>query len=138
MELLQVCIWIKCIHCTLGTHIEIVTDHTPLVPIYKNIFKPKQLHVNNHKNKLLSFQYNVIHQPGRLTPCDYGSQYPLVQEFTQTEVESWCIEDGSDILVNRLLEDNMPKAVTLKILRKETSSDEDDGVLYIYCLWEPM
>jgi len=48
---------------TLGTHIEIVTDHAPLVPIYNNVSKPKQLCVN--KNKLLSFQYNVIHQPGR-------------------------------------------------------------------------
>jgi len=50
---------------------------------------------------------------------------PLVQEFTQAKVESWCIEDGSDILANRVLEDNLPKAVTLNILQKETSSDKE-------------
>jgi len=47
---------------TIGTHIEVVTDHNPLVPIYGDKSKPKQLRVNNHKTKLLPFQYNVIYQ----------------------------------------------------------------------------
>ena len=61
---------------TMGTHIEVVTDHKPLVPIYNDKLKPKQLRVNNHKTKLLPFQYNVIYQPGKSTPCDYGSRHP--------------------------------------------------------------
>ena len=32
---------------TLGTDLEVVTDHEPLVPIYNNPNKPKQ-HVDRH------------------------------------------------------------------------------------------
>ena len=46
----------------LGTNIEVVTDHAPLLPLYNSSSKPKQLHVNRHKNKLLSFQYHAKHE----------------------------------------------------------------------------
>lgn len=45
--------------CTLVIHIEVVTDHAPLLTIYSSSFKPKQLYVSNQKNKLLSFQNHV-------------------------------------------------------------------------------
>ena len=61
---------------TLRTFIEVVTDHAPLVPIYNNQRKPKQLRIDRHRTKLLPFQYKVIHEPGKDTPSDYGSQHP--------------------------------------------------------------
>ena len=44
---------------TLGTHIEVATDHEPLIPIYSSSKKPNQLRVDSHRKKLLSFIYAV-------------------------------------------------------------------------------
>ena len=55
---------------TLGTHIEVVTDHAPLLPAYNTLNKPKQLKVDWHCTKLSPFQYNVVYEPGIMTPCD--------------------------------------------------------------------
>ena len=58
---------------TLGTKVEVVTDHEPLVPIYNSAQKPKQLRVNSHRIKLLPFEYRSTYEPRKTTPCDYGS-----------------------------------------------------------------
>ena len=49
---------------TLGTHVEVVTDHEPLIPIYSSSQKPTQIRVNSHCTKLLPFDYNVVYEPG--------------------------------------------------------------------------
>ena len=63
---------------TLGTHVEVVTDHEPLIPIYSDegSSKERPLRVDSHRRKLLPFDYNVIYQPGKESPCDYGSRHP--------------------------------------------------------------
>ena len=61
---------------TLGTHIEVVTDHAAVLPAYNAPNKPKQLRVDRHCTKLLPFRYNVVYEPGKITPCDYGLRYP--------------------------------------------------------------
>ena len=53
---------------TLGTHIEVVTDHAPLLPAYNAPNKPKQLRVDQHHTKLLPFRYNIVYEPGKITP----------------------------------------------------------------------
>ena len=58
---------------TLGTKVEVVTDHEPLIPIYNSAQKPKQLRVNSHRIKLLPFEYRSTYEPRKTTPCDYGS-----------------------------------------------------------------
>ena len=110
---------------TLGTHVEIINDHAPLIPIYNGSAKPKQLRVNSHKTKLLPFQYKLIYEPGKLTPCDYGSRHPPQQKFSQEEIASWCIQEGTDIYVNRLMESKLPQALTLDMLQKATAADKE-------------
>ena len=58
---------------TLGTEIEVVTDHKPLLPAYDSPGKPKQLRVDRHRTKLLPFRYSLTYEPGETTPSDYGS-----------------------------------------------------------------
>ena len=116
---------------TLGTHVETVTDHEPLVPVYNLPTKPKQLRVDRHRTKLLPFSDNVIYEPGSKTPCDYGSRHPPDQKvFSQKEIDDWCIEYGTDIYVNRVIEDILPSAITLSMVRSETAGDGDSA---IYC-----
>ena len=40
---------------TLGTQVEVFTDHKPRIPTYNDPRKPKQLHVDRHHTKLLPF-----------------------------------------------------------------------------------
>ena len=117
---------------TLGTHVEVVTDHAPLIPIYNASSKPKQLRVDRHRTKLLPFSYNVVYEEGAKTPCDYGSRHTKPRDFTEEQIENWCIETGTDIFVNRIIEDSLPIAVTLDMVRSETKLDEDMQLLSKY------
>ena len=119
---------------TMGTHIEVVTDHEPLVSIYNVMTKPKQLRVDRHRTKLLPFSYHVIYEKGSKTPCDYGSRHPRKTEFSEGEIADWCIETGTDIFVNRVLEDSLPSAITLDMVKNETNQDKDMILLRKYVL----
>lgn len=68
-------------------------------------------------------------ESGRLTLCDNGSRQPLKREFMQDKVESLCIEERKDILINHLLENRIPKAVIINSLQKKTLVDEELQVL---------
>ena len=108
---------------TLGTYVEVVNDHKPLVSIYGSKCKPKQLRVDRHRTKLLPFNYNVTYEEGTKTPCDYGSRHPPEAKFTLQQINDWSIEDGDEIHVNRLIEANIPQAITLDKLKQETAKD---------------
>ena len=116
---------------TMGTHIEVVTDHQPLVSIYNAASKPKQLRVDRHRTKLLPFSYNVVFEEGAKTPCDYGSRHPKKADFSEKQIVDWCVETGTDIFVNRVLEDSLPSAITLDMVKKESELDEDLKELHI-------
>ena len=109
---------------TLGAQIEVVTDHEPLIPIYSSSKKPKHLHVDSHRVKMLPFEYNVVFEPGKTNPCDYGSRHPEKHEFTQCQIEEWCIDEGKDIHVNRLIEEMLPQAMTKDMVAKATAADK--------------
>ena len=118
---------------TLGTHVQVVTDHQPLIPIYNSPNKPKQLHVDRHRTKLLPFQYDVVYEPGKETPCDYGSCHPPeCAKFNEQQIKEWWIETGTDIYVNRVLEEILPQAITLQILRRASSKDKMLQLLISY------
>ena len=112
---------------TVGTHVEVVTDHDPLLPIYTpNSTKQRPLRVDSHRTKLLAFDYHVIYQPGKETPCDYGSRHPPeMAQFSEKEKEEWCIESEDDIYVNRIIEDLLPHAIPLILMQKETQEDAE-------------
>ena len=115
---------------TSGGHIEIVTDHEPLLSAYSDSSNLKQLRVDRHRTKLLSFQYNLVYEPGKDTPCDYGSRHPPKSDFSQQEIDDWCIEVGDDIYVNRVIEDSLPCAITVDMIKKEIVNDKDMKLLY--------
>ena len=108
---------------TLGTKVEVVTDHKPLIPIYQGAARPRQLRVDRHRTKLLPFSFNIVHEPGTTSPCDYGSRHPAAHTLTAKEIEEWGVETGTEIYVNRVIEDNIPDAISLEELKKETSQD---------------
>ena len=117
---------------TLGTKVEVVTDHEPLIPIYNSAQKPKQLRVNSHRIKLLPFEYHLTYEPGKTTPCDYGSRHPEQHSFTDEKIKEWCIDEGNDINVNRMIEESLPHALTIKMLQKATKEDSNLQQLVLF------
>ena len=114
---------------TPRTQTEVVTDHASLLPAYNAPNKPKQLRVARHHTKLLPFQYNVVYEPRKMTddyPCDYGSRHPPPNtDFTEEERVDWAIEDETDIFINRVIQDQLPQAIILEILRATMATDPD-------------
>ena len=109
---------------TLGTHIEVVNDHKPLLPMYQCKGKKGNLRVDRHRFKLLPFDYTVVYEPGETSPCDYGSRHPPKQNFSAQQIEDWGIETGNEILVNRVLEESIPTAMGIDRIKAETAKDK--------------
>ena len=124
---------------TLGAMTEVVTDHKPLVNIYNDPGKPKQLRLDRHRTKLLPYQYHVIYEPGSKTPCDYGSRHPQIHAYSDEITKAWGVENGKDIYVNRIIDDLLPKAVTIPMIQTELRKDQilldlkEDIVINKYC-----
>ena len=111
---------------TLGTYIEVVTDCAPLPPLYNAPNKPKQLRVDQHRTKLLLFCYNIVYEPGKMTPCDYDSRHPPPNtNLIEEERVDWAIEDETDIFVNCVIQDQLPQTIILEILRAAMATDPD-------------
>ena len=110
---------------TLGTDVEIVTDHKPLIPIYNATSRPKNLRIDRHRTKLLPFTYSIIHEPGVNSPCDYGSRHPPNKTLSTQEINEWQVENDEDIFVNRVIEDTLSHAVSMNELREESKNDPE-------------
>ena len=108
---------------TLGTKVEVVTDHKPLLPIYSKSSRPRQLRVDRHRMKLLPYNYTVTYEPGTKSPCDYGSRHTPTLELNSDLVEEWNVELGTEVLVNRIISNTLDTAITLDELRRATNDD---------------
>ena len=109
----------------LGVPFEAVVDHKPLVPLYNNPRRPKQMRIDRHRMKLAAYNFKVMHMPGDKIPCDYGSRTgcPKPKKYTKQEMEELEVEDDTEIYVNRLVEEQLPEAVTREMLKKATARD---------------
>ena len=105
-----------------GTKFEIVTDHEPLVPLYNNPGRPAPVRVERHRSKLRQFDFKVVYEPGRTSPCDFGSRHPPpARQYTELEKEELGIEEeDGEIWISRVVEDAVPDAVTLEDVQQST------------------
>ena len=52
----------------LGVKFEAVVDHKPLLPLYNNPKRPKQMRVDRHRMKLAAYDFKVVHMTGDKIP----------------------------------------------------------------------
>ena len=59
-------------------------------------------------------------------PCDYGSRggFPNSKEYTEEEKDKFGVEDDLEVYVNRVMEEQLPPAVTRDILKEATARDK--------------
>ena len=112
-----------------GTKFEVVVDHRPLVSFYNSKNRSAPVRVDRHRSKLLGFRFKVKYEPGSSNPCDYGSRHSVPdRKHTRQEREELGIEDeeeDSEFAVNRLIEDNLPEAVTKEMLQQAVKDDKE-------------
>ena len=110
----------------LGQKFEAVVDHKPLLPLYNTVRRPKQMRVDRHRMKLGAFDFRVVHMAGTKIPCDYGSRTgcPKERTLTEREKEELQVDDDTEIYVNRVVEDQLPPAVTREVLQQATAKDK--------------
>ena len=110
---------------TLGTPIEVITDHKLLVNIYNKNRKKRPVRVDQHRSLLLEFDYHVAYQPGKKMPCDYGSRHPPSKELTDKEEEEWCVQSEDEIFVRRIVQELSLSSIPAQKLREETEKNEE-------------
>ena len=110
----------------LGTKFVAVVDHKPLLPLFNKVTRPKQARVDRHRMKLAAFDFEVVYEPGNTNPCDYGSRHPpaAARGLDEAARREQGEEDDTEVYVNRLIQDQLPQAITRKLLRRETAKDE--------------
>ena len=109
----------------LGTEFMAFVDHRPLLPLYNTPRRPKQMRVDRHRMKLAAYDFKVDHVSGTNNPCDYGSRKgcPKPMKYTAEQKERAGVEDDDEIYVNRLVDEQLPVAITKDMLRESTSKD---------------
>ena len=109
----------------LGMPFKAIVDHQPLLSLYNTPRRPKQMRVDRHRMKLEAYTFKVEHIPGSLMPCDYGSRRgcPPPRMYTEEEAEELGVELNDEIYVNRVVEEQLPYAITKDVLREALARD---------------
>ena len=109
----------------LGRPFVAAVDHKPLLPLYNTPRRPKQMRVDRHRMKLAGYDFRVEHVAGAQMPCDYGSRRgcPKARKYTEEDMEELGVEENDEIFVNRVLEEQLPPAITREVLREAIAQD---------------
>jgi transposase InsO family protein len=109
----------------LGTEFEAVVDHKPLLTLFNSPGRPKQMRVDRHRMKLAAYNFTVVHMAGTQIPCDYGSRRgcPEAKKYNESEKDQYGVEEDDEIYVNRLVDEQLPTAITRNMLREATARD---------------
>ena len=76
-----------------GTKFVVIVDHEPLVTLYNTKGSPLPVRVAKHISKLRGFNFTVKYEPGKTTPCDYGSRHPPPsRKYSKQEKEEYGVE----------------------------------------------
>ena len=105
-------------------------DHYPLVPLYNNLSKPASRRVARHRQQVQDLSFTDKFLAGKSNPCDYRSRHPTqLTGLTSEEREKLNVDDSEEVLVMRMLVDDMPQALTLDMLKEAVARDQDYQLL---------
>ena len=84
------------------------------------------MRVAKHKNKLRSFDYTLVYEPGPTNPTDWSSRNPPpAKEYSVFEQDWFGIEteeEDAEILICRL--EDLNDAVTMEVLQAYSKCDD--------------
>lgn len=96
-----------------GHHFIVLTDHKPLLGIWKKPNLP--LRLSRWALRLQSYNMSLKYRPGHDNPADYMSRHPVsIARQPDNYVEAY---------VNFVMTTSLPKAVTLETVKSATAAD---------------
>ena len=105
----------------MGIPFDSYTDHQPLI---YNGKKRGNARVERQRLKVQGFQYTMKYMPGKTNPCDYQSRHPLpLSHYTDRELNDMVIDQGDELCISKIVTDDLPDAVTLKMVQQATQQD---------------
>jgi hypothetical protein len=99
-------------------------DHKPLVPLYNNLAAPASIRLNAHRRKVQDLSFDDKFLKGKENPCDYRSRKPnAIHDLSQEERDKLEIEDTTDVMVMKVVMDDMPAALPLEVVKEAARND---------------
>ena len=115
---------------SLHRSVTVVTDHQPLVSIFGNPKSKPPLRIERWLLKLQQYECNIVYQLGKNNPADYISRHSTsgcdisIRESKLQQYECNIVHILANEYVNFVIENAVPKAITLDELEAGTVRDE--------------
>ena len=100
----------------LGKPFHVITDHKPLVPMFKNSNLQLPARIERWVLRLQQFALTVSYQPGKSNPADYMSRHPTPVRISETKTERH---------INFIVAEHTPIALSAETIAAETDKDLD-------------
>ncbi|XP_055844353.1 uncharacterized protein K02A2.6-like [Episyrphus balteatus] len=101
-----------------GTKFTLHTDHMPLISIFKNPLSKPTSRIERLLLKTQEFSFNIQHQQGNSNPADYFSRHP-----NNNSNNSYNKNNIIEQYVNFIINNSLPKAISLQTIQEETQQD---------------
>lgn len=110
----------RCYMYLIGSSFIIVTDHQPPLPLFNNPRSRSPMRIERWLLYLQQFDYELMYCPGNKNAADYLSRHtlPLTDSDTTTS-------EARSQVVHHIIENTVPKAITLTQVQDATEKDSD-------------
>ena len=110
----------RCYMYLIGSSFIIETDHQPLLPLFNNPHSRPPMRIERWLLYLQQFDYKLVYCPGNKNAADYLSRhmFPLTDGDTKTS-------EARSQVVHHIIENTVPKAITLAQVQDATENDSD-------------
>ncbi|XP_014662946.1 PREDICTED: uncharacterized protein K02A2.6-like [Priapulus caudatus] len=106
-----------------GMHVEVVSDHKALVPIFMKENSKPPPRIERWLMKLQDYNITVTYSPGSSNPADYMSRHPPNHQTVN-------IDRNSELHVNFVLDNSLPRAISRQEFVESTAADRSlSGVI---------
>ena len=95
----------------------VITDHKPLQVILNNARSKPPARIERWLLRLQSYNFSVMYKSGADNPADYMSRHPTLSKASNTEI-------STEQYIHAIVQDAIPKALTMDIISEYTSRDE--------------
>ena len=110
----------RCYMYLIGSSFIIETDHQPLLSLFNNPHSRPPMRIERWLLYLQQFDFKLMYCPGNKNAADYLSRHmlPLTDSDTKTS-------EARSQVVHHIIENTVPKAITLAQVQEATGKDPD-------------